>query len=298
MTPPATARVRPAPAGPAPALRAHPQSTPRPRRAPAITPRLPRRVSGPDRLRRAAGPALALSELPLLDRLIKGRAWIGLVAFALIGIVTMQLALLEMNAGIGRALVHEAALERENSALSVEASEAEAADTIEQQAGQLGMQLVAPGTLRFLSAQGGEGAVARAVAALNADAARAGAGSTSEGSAGGTSGGSPGSSSESSEGAAGEASASATGEASSASATGEASSTGATGEASSALAGASGEPTVGASTVGAGETAAAGSGEAAAPQTPATAPGGAGEAAAPQARAGAGAAGEAETGSG
>jgi cell division protein FtsL len=284
MTPPATGHIRPTPVGPVSALRARPQSPPRPRRAPAIAPRMPRRVSGPDRLRRAAGPALALSELPLLDRLIKGRAWIGLVAFALIGIVTMQLALLKMNAGIGRALVHEAALERENSTLSVEASEAEAADTIEQQAGQLGMQLVAPGTLRFLSAQGGEDAVARAVAALNADAVRAGAGGTSGGSAGGTSDGSEGGtsagsadgSSEGSEGAAGEASASATSEASSASATGEA---------GSAPAGASGEPAAGASTVGA-----AGSGE--------TAPAQAGEAAASQAPAGAGTAGEAETGSG
>jgi cell division protein FtsL len=175
MTPTATARVRTAPAGPAPGLRARPQSTPRPRRAPAIAPRVPRRVSGPARLRRAAGPALALSELPLLDRLIKGRAWIGLVAFALIGIVTMQLALLKLNAGIGRALVHENALQRENSALSVEASEAQNPDTVELRAGQLGMQFVAPGTLRFLPAQGGETDLARAVAALNADAARAAA---------------------------------------------------------------------------------------------------------------------------
>jgi hypothetical protein len=173
MTPPATARVRPAPAGPAPALRTLPKSMPRPQRAPAFAPRMPRRVSGPARLRRAAAPALALSELPLLDRLIKGRAWIGLVAFALIGIVTMQLALLKLNAGIGRALVHEAGLERENSALSVEASEAQAADTVELQAGRLGMQLVAPGTLQFLSAHGGESVLARAVAALNTDAARA-----------------------------------------------------------------------------------------------------------------------------
>ena len=196
MTPTAAARVRTAPAGPAPGLRARPQSTPRPRRAPAIAPRVPRRVSGPARLRRAAGPALALSELPLLDRLIKGRAWIGLVAFALIGIVTMQLALLKLNAGIGRALVHENALQRENSALSVEASEAQNPDTVELRAGQLGMQFVAPGTLRFLPAQGGESDVARAVAALNADAARAAGADTS--------GGSTGSSGEGPGGAAGE----------------------------------------------------------------------------------------------
>ncbi len=201
MTPPATARVRPVPAGPAPGLRTRPQSRPRPRRAPAIAPRMPRRVSGPARLRRAAGPALALSELPLLDRLIKGRAWIGLVAFALIGIVTMQLALLKLNAGIGRALVHQNALQRENSALSVEASEAQDADTVELRAGQLGMQFVAPGTLRFLSAQGGEADVARAVAALNADVAREGGGDTSAGSPGGTAEGAGGAAGEGSEAA-------------------------------------------------------------------------------------------------
>ncbi len=55
--------------------------------------------------------------------LIRGRAWIGLVAFALIGIVTLQLGLLQLNSGIGRALEREARLQRENAALSIENSE-------------------------------------------------------------------------------------------------------------------------------------------------------------------------------
>ena len=130
-----------------------------PRRAPLAPVRRPRRVSGPaaepaQRARKAASPATAVATHPLLDRLIHGRAWIGIVAFALIGIVTMQLGLLKLNAGIGRALEHEAALQREDSALSVENSEVAAGDTVELQAAHMGMQLIPAGTLRFLPAQG------------------------------------------------------------------------------------------------------------------------------------------------
>jgi hypothetical protein len=125
---------------------------------------------------RAANPAIAVTTHPLFDRLIHGRAWIGIVTFALIGIVTMQLGLLKLNAGIGRALEHEAALQRENSALSVENSEVAAGDTVELQAAHMGMQLVTSGSLRFLSAHGAGSeatTAARALAALNARASAA-----------------------------------------------------------------------------------------------------------------------------
>ena len=107
MTPPAAA---------APAVRARTLAPPR-RLVPA--PR-PRRVSGPARPARLRQPAtgaaavergLALGLLELLqsisrhsalDRLIRGRAWIAIVVFALLGIVTLQLTLLKLNAGIGR----------------------------------------------------------------------------------------------------------------------------------------------------------------------------------------------------
>jgi hypothetical protein len=116
---------------------------------------------------------------PLFDRLIHGRAWIGLVAFALIGIVTMQLGLLKLNAGIGRALEHEAALQRENSALSVENSEVAAGDTVELQAAHMGMRLVPAGSLRFLSARGtGSEIAGKALAALSARASATATAST------------------------------------------------------------------------------------------------------------------------
>ena len=107
---------------------------PRPRRAPRAGARgrpLPRRAAAP-RLRSGAPPRAGarrpaaaagarrgsslgllgaletLSGHRLLDRLIRGRMWIGIVAFALIGIVTLQLGLLKLNSGIGRSLEREA----------------------------------------------------------------------------------------------------------------------------------------------------------------------------------------------
>ncbi len=74
----------------------------------------------------AVGLLAALDGLPrhrLLDRLIARADWIALVAFALIGIVTLQLLLLTLNGDIGRALEREALLQRENAALSIENSE-------------------------------------------------------------------------------------------------------------------------------------------------------------------------------
>ncbi|HEY4916438.1 MAG TPA: hypothetical protein VIH92_05990 [Solirubrobacteraceae bacterium] len=102
-----------------------------------------------------------------LDRLIRSRTWIALIAFALIGIVTLQLLVLRLNADIGHALVRESALQRENAALSIESSELAAGERVESQAAHLGMQLVPEGSLRFL-ASSSAGDVARAAAALKA----------------------------------------------------------------------------------------------------------------------------------
>jgi cell division protein FtsL len=107
----------------------------------------------------------SLAQHRLLDRLIRGRVWIGLVAFALIGIVTLQLGLLKLNGGIGRALEHEALLQRENATLSIENSELVAGTRVEAHAAKLGMAFVPAGALRFLSADG-HGAVGKAAAAL------------------------------------------------------------------------------------------------------------------------------------
>jgi hypothetical protein len=171
MTPPPAAAAAPAVA---------------PRRP--LSPRGPRRVSGPARRGRAAQPARtrrapsgtgiatglvagleALAQHRLLDRLIRGRTWIGIVAFALIGIVTLQLGLLKLNGGIGRALEHEATLQRQNASLSIENSELAAAGRIEARAAHLGMAFAPAGALRFLPASS-HGDIAKAATALSAPA--------------------------------------------------------------------------------------------------------------------------------
>jgi len=121
----------------------------------------------------------ALRSIPrsrLLDRLLAGRMWIALVAFALIGIVTLQLGLLKLNASIGRALEHEALLQRQNAALSIEDSELAAGDRVEARASRLGMELVPTGALRFLTVPAG-GDAARAAGSLSAPAGGTGSGS-------------------------------------------------------------------------------------------------------------------------
>jgi cell division protein FtsL len=230
MTPPAAAA--------APAVR--------PRRAP--TPRGPRRVSGPVRRapsiapRRSTRPGAAttvngfalglisaveaLAQHRLLDRLIRGRMWIAIVAFALIGIVALQLGLLKLNGGIGRAIEREAVLQRQNAALSVENSELAAGPRVEALAAQLGMAFASPSQLRFLDSHP-RADTARAASTLAA-AARTAAQPTNEAGASGAvasesspSGSSEASSSEaSSQSAASESSASESSEASTAESSG------------------------------------------------------------------------------
>jgi cell division protein FtsL len=181
--------------------RARVSAPPRPR----VSPPRPRRVSGPARQpSRGAAPAstappreergLALGVLDALagvtrggalDRLIRGRIWIAVIAFALIGIVTLQLLVLQLNASIGRTLVRESQLERENAALSIEGSELASGERVESDAARLGMQLVPVGSLRFLRADP-QPDIVRAAASLNTPVHNAGSSSAETGTAAAT----------------------------------------------------------------------------------------------------------------
>jgi hypothetical protein len=180
VTPPPAAAA----AAAAPVTRGRSTAPARPR----VAPPRPRRISGPARppAKRSSRPrspaqvehglvpgllgALAgVSRSGTLDRLIRGRIWIGVITFALIGIVTLQLLVLQLNASIGRSLVREARLQRANAALSIESSELAGGERVETQAAHLGMQLVPEGSLRFLTGHP-RAAVARAAAALKAPA--------------------------------------------------------------------------------------------------------------------------------
>jgi cell division protein FtsL len=120
------------------------------------------------------GALEGLSRHRLLDRLIRGRTSIALVAFALIGIVTLQLGLLKLNSSIGHTLERESLLQRENAALSIENSELAAGERVESRAVALGMQLVPIGSLRFLTARPGADATHGAAALKTPVASTAG----------------------------------------------------------------------------------------------------------------------------
>jgi hypothetical protein len=137
-----------------PAASAAGRTLPRP-----VAPRAPRRVSGPAaRPRRGADPRRApratpgdpfvlralhrtrrLSDSRLLDRLIRGQLWIPLVAAGLMGIVFMQVSMLKLNAGIGRAVQSAGTLERQNQTLRADVSHMESSSKIDAVAKSLGM---------------------------------------------------------------------------------------------------------------------------------------------------------------
>jgi hypothetical protein len=115
---------------------------------------------------RAVDAFEGLSSSAVLDKLIRGRAWIGLLAFALIGIVTMQLLVLKLNTGIGRTLGHVAQLQRENAQLGIEDSTYSAESRVAPLAGASGMTLAPAGTMHFVASSKAD--IAHAAAALSA----------------------------------------------------------------------------------------------------------------------------------
>lgn len=147
----------------------------------------PRRASVSVRPRPHASESLLarlarVSDHRLLDRLIRGRLWIGVLAFALIGIVAMQLAILSLNRATGQALNRVAQLQRENPALVIANSTAAAGENIEPQAAARGMAMARVGAAQFLASSAGD--FARAARILSTSTAPAATQATSQNSEG------------------------------------------------------------------------------------------------------------------
>jgi cell division protein FtsL len=157
----------------------------------AVAPRHPRRVSGPlvRPLPAAAGHAAtlprrggtgvferlrALPEHRMVDRLLRGRAWIWLIGVMLGGIVAMQVSLLQLNAGISRAVEQSSALERENADLEAAVAQLSSGERIQAAAAQEDMVTPPAGEVAYLTARPDIDA-ARAVAHMQppSDEARA-----------------------------------------------------------------------------------------------------------------------------
>jgi hypothetical protein len=98
--------------------------------------------------------ATTLAESRWLDRLLRGRVWIALVAVGLIGLVFMQVSLLKINAGMGRDVERAAALEQAIAIDSAEVSKLASNDRIQQIAMTGGMILPAAGNVRYLGRNG------------------------------------------------------------------------------------------------------------------------------------------------
>jgi cell division protein FtsL len=156
-----------APAAPrtkrAPAKRAQP-STRAARNARALerarnhAPAAPRRKSGPAPARRpvatpaprAARRVAKGSATILLDRLLRGRAWVALVGVLLVGIVFLNVSVLELNRGIATTDAKSAALERTNSGLRSRVAKLDSAERIQQLAQAKGFILPQPGAITYL----------------------------------------------------------------------------------------------------------------------------------------------------
>jgi hypothetical protein len=121
----------------------------------------------------------SISHSAFLDRLIRGRLWIGLLAFALIGIVAMQLLVLKLNTGIGHTLGQVATLQRENAQLAIEDSVSSSESRIAPLAAADGMTLAPAGTVHFVAASTADISRAAAVLASASEASASQASATS-----------------------------------------------------------------------------------------------------------------------
>jgi len=88
----------------------------------------------------------------VLDALLSGRAWIGLVGLLLAGIVFFNVDLLQSGRELARGAERTAALKRENARLRLELARLASSERIQEVAARQGLRLPSPGEVRYLSA--------------------------------------------------------------------------------------------------------------------------------------------------
>ena len=130
-----------------------------PQRGGGAVPAAPRRarrtVAHEPLAARAVAYVRALPDHSLLDRIIRGRAWIPLLGVLLAGIVAMQVEVLKLGASIGRSIERGTALQSRNEILRDSVAQLGDDTRIEQLAAAMGMVMPAPAQVKFLAARGG-----------------------------------------------------------------------------------------------------------------------------------------------
>ncbi len=112
-------------------------------RAPARRP-APRRRTAAQRAPRARGAWV-------LDRLLQGQLWVGLIFVLLAGIVFLNVSLLGMNRSITHTADRAAVVKRENARLRAELARLGSSERIQRVAAQAGLVFPKPGEVRYLT---------------------------------------------------------------------------------------------------------------------------------------------------
>ena len=124
--------------------------------------RAPRPASTPSR------PLAALPSLPaarraseeVLDRLLRGHGWIVCIGVLLVGIVFLNVRLLELDGRIARDSERVTALRQENGTLRLQSAHLGSSERIQRAAAARGLVWPAPGSMRYVRAGKRDAAVA------------------------------------------------------------------------------------------------------------------------------------------
>jgi cell division protein FtsL len=135
---------------------------------PRVRPARPQRVPRDRQLtRRALRGVLSVPDLPLLDRIVRGRTWIALLGVMLAGIVTMQVEVLKLGREIGAASGQATVLQSRNELLRASVAGLSNVQRIEQLAVQQGMVMPPPMGVGFVPSGGAGGETALIQRALS-----------------------------------------------------------------------------------------------------------------------------------
>jgi cell division protein FtsL len=146
---------RPATPAKRPSRRASGRSVPR-RATRTAMPRRASRTAAPRRAIGRAAPRTAAGRFALpfgtrvLDALLSGRIWIGLVGVLLAGIVFFNVDLLRMNREITHMADRAAQIKRENARLRQDVAGLASSERIQEAAAELGLVLPQPAEVRYL----------------------------------------------------------------------------------------------------------------------------------------------------
>ena len=137
-----------------------------PAAAPAQARLAPRRATSEETFSERLGALLrSLPDHPLLDRVVRGRAWIPILGVMLVGIVAMQVELLKLNASTGRSIELISSLQSRNDGLRAQVAAASDPGRIERLASHMGMTMPGPESITFLRAR--SASVRRALAGIH-----------------------------------------------------------------------------------------------------------------------------------